>query len=1037
MRNNIPEFSGNPEDLDRFVDMILTDMSLDNLTYYANNKFATESVVTESGYILPATPEGGVDGVAGVDTDFPMPIHIGQSWDKELAKRVGEVIGNERRGTVNADVPNTLIFSAMSDIRPNPLNGRYYEEYSEDAFQAGTMADATASGIKGDDDFYLKANVDTKHYIGYNSEWNRKTSSNYINVRSLYDYQLPAFTKAVKSGNVQGYMSAFGSTNGIPNCISPLTKDIADQYDYALFNFCDLQGDSDLLDTLGNGYDMTYAPSSEVAAALLIKASVYANNYDPTLITQEDYLNAVNKGLFGLTRSDLEAYVRPQIEIWVRSGYFNQSEYPYADLAADESPMTSSNDAHQETALKAAEDGIVLLKNENNLLPLSKDKAILVSGMLADSRVQTWYSTATPNNIENAGITPVAALENLLENESGRVNYVPWIAGDIIRIKSDSSGKYVRTNDDKTLSADAESQEAAAEFQLYDWGRLAYSFLNLSSDQFLSNDAERLTPENFIYYQQNGIPIPNVEMESKDISVLPRIWSYEDVDGHKCFRYGAVESEVWQQLVSGIDFYESYLEAGNYLSVNADDMKLYLGNSTEDGPDETSFFAVETISEAGALVEAYVSDNDYAVLFIGIDSHIYASEMTDRPNLMLGENQIKLVENVAAAFKGKTVVVVKADESLNLDRIQNNDDVGAIVYMAYAGQYDSYALAKTLFGDSVPSAKLTASWLKDKSKLPQLLDNSSIDPNFTVDMKVADPADYKMTYMYNDSENTLYGFGYGLSYATFEYENISVTMASDTVIAVNLTVSNTGSYIGREIVQVYAAQDSSGYGSYVPAKQLIAFEKTDEILGGESQEVTIAISTDVLKKWNVVTQEYFIEVGNYNIMVGSSSEQLAHTETIAVSGTELGTLEITESVNVWERVFASSGTLAEEISKRRTAFREGNYFAVVSRQAGDFVAIPQVDLRGISTLELSVASANAESTIEIYINGTNGELLATLTFAATGTRTYYLYDDESAPVTEMDYTTVSQALDTTLDETVDLYLKFSAADIRIDWIKGI
>lgn len=318
----------NRENIDEVVTDILHDMTVEQLAHYAT-KDASQGIITKSGYELPKSAVGGTDGICGIDTDFPVPAAMGQTWNKALLEKIGSVIGTEIRGRYDFDDPNTLVYTAVSDMRGNPLCGRYYEGFSEDSLLTSQMAESMCGTIRGTDDFYLLGQPVTKHYFGYQAEWNRTIANNYFNKRTLMDEQCKGFYDALESGKAVGIMNSFGGTNGIPNALGLYNDKIHVMDPYHLFCISDFNNDYFMSEGLGNGFDQVYVDNPQYIAALMIKAKTYTNDLTPDMVSVQDYIDAVQDGILDVTRKDLEEMIRPQIELWLRTGLYSQNKYPY------------------------------------------------------------------------------------------------------------------------------------------------------------------------------------------------------------------------------------------------------------------------------------------------------------------------------------------------------------------------------------------------------------------------------------------------------------------------------------------------------------------------------------------------------------------------------------------------------------------------------------------------------------------------------------------------------------------------------------
>jgi len=1009
-----PVFSGKPEDMDSFITEILENLTTDELAYYALQKYATEGKTTEYGYTLPPAVQGGADAVAGIDTDFPMPVHIANSWDKKLAKKVGGIIGDEQRGRVAAANPNTLIFTGLVDLRPNPLNGRYYEAFSEDPYLSAVLCDAVGNGVVGDDGFYIKTQVSTKHFNTYYSEWNRLHGSRSVSARSLYEYYLPAFFKPVENAHMNGVMTAYAGLNGVPNAVSPFLKLLEEKYPYHLLNVSDYNGDGNMLDGIGNGFDEAYAKTSEQVAALLIKAGSYSNNHAADTVTAADFVAAVNDGLFGVTVDDLREYVRPQFELWVRSGYFNQSSYPYASIASDGNPVDAGDKIHQNVALEAAEAGVVLLKNEGGVLPLAKDENILVTGMFADSQVKPFYAAATPSGIDNAGLTFIEGLK-AVQGDGGNLTYAPELNSRRIILKESSTGAYLSVGEDNKVYANAQDGKDASLFQLYDWGQDAYSFCDSSAENFLSVDDEN-----------------NLVLAARDKTATPACFTYEE-DGNegRYIRYGAIITDPSTRVRSDIQYYEYYTTQGNFLKADISDAGIVLGDAVTAGYDGQAVFTETVQGEAGEGASDYTGTCSKAVVFVGADPYVYASEATDRPRIAIGEEQIALVNRVAEAFPGNTIVVISSVHTLGVDEIKNNPNVAGIVLTTYGGEFNALGLANIIYGETSPSGRLAGTWLKDITSLPKLAETEGIDPRYTIDMNDADLVQNKLTYLYNDPSNVTFEFGYGLSYTEFEYDQISYI--SDMVqLKVSVRVTNTGSRSGADVVQVYAGGESAAYGGYVPRKRLAGFVKTAVLEPAESETVAIEIDREALSRWDVVAGRYIVETGRYQLQVGRSSEHIIWEETVEVSGSSVAPLNLTEPRSVWEAAYAGEGVTAAEVSKQRTSQFNGGYYAVVSDETQSYVILPGVEWDNLNSFTVVAGLAEGSGQILLYAGDMNEEPVCTLDITATGSITYNLDGNAAIPVTELKYESFSADIVQMQTGKADLYMVFRGKGIAVD-----
>ncbi|MFC4323963.1 glycoside hydrolase family 3 protein [Litchfieldia salsa] len=1074
-----PIFSGKPEHLTPFVNYIMdNDMSVEDLIYFSNgrqtyrdaegNIIRTRTV--KAGYSLPVYLDGK-DHVQGVYTDFPSFIGLGNSWNKDLANQVGTVIGNEKRGSVPVeDSSLALMWSAIGDIRNNPLSGRYDEGFSEDPVMASKLATSMGSGISGvnlsdgstDNDFYLKTGIQSKHFAVYNAQWFRKNTSNNVGVRALHEYQLPTFLRQIENGSIAGFMTSYGRTNGVPNSISPNIKIAREVSPYSVSLITDYGSVTDLVTGLGNGYDSSYVPDNAHLSALLANiASTWGNSrFDgsPGNPDKAQSVDGINRGLFNVDEAKLKEAVRPILELYVRLGYFNERDenglpidYPYNDLISN--PVNAGDAKNQEIALQAARESIVLLKN-NGTLPLAENKNVAVLGQFAEYRNKTLYSAGTPT-VPGSNLTIADAISKKLGDDQVEVRS----GGKLVAWKSNATGKYLTADlgttngilkaggehvaeTDETYSYNVGTGEYISKnevFEVYDWGQDAYSFTSLANGKYLMRNTKDATIE------LNG---------NRPTTLLPfnpyvnAVFSYENVGEDKSIRQGGFKGSFQG------GFETSFLTDGNYIAVSGDSVTANTNvesfkNLTDKG---SVTFKEVVLQEPGDVATELATTNDYAVIVIGAPAQINTSEGVDRARLDMGEDQLELATKAAAEFKAQgkqTVVVISSSFPVAMEQIHNDSNIDSILFAPYGGQFDGKALAEVLFGEVVPSGHLQSTWYKDISSFPGISEYSlpegdkissldQIDQRFTVDMTNADPAESKLTYQYTDAEVT-YPFGYGLSYTTFDYSNIQVPnrVNADGTFEVKVDISNTGSIGASEVIQFYVTNNTSEYGSNVPKKQLVAFGK-EYIPANETKTVTITVNPEDFAIWDVNRQEKIVETGNYTLMVGQSSADIKLSKSLTVTGKTLGTLDLSKPANVWDHAFHNNNLVYREVSKERTTTYAGQYYAVMSTGSDSWVGIPKVDLSNVKEIKLMVASDNPTSTIEIRKDSPTGERLAKLKFKETGESTYTVpsNDGSGATLNEMAYVEVTKPLKKSKG-TSNLYLVFDNKDIRVDTIQLI
>lgn len=259
---------------------------------------------------------------------------------------------------------------------------------------------------------------------------------------------------------------------------------------------------------------------------------------------------------------------------------------------------------------------------------------------------------------------------------------------------------------------------------------------------------------------------------------------------------------------------------------------------------------------------------DTVILCMGLDE-IAESEGLDRSNLRLAQNQLDLLQAVAAV-NPKIVVVLYSGSVVETPWL---DNCQALLYAALGGQAGAGAVADALTGKVNPCGKLAETWPLAYADIPSAADFAT--RRKTVEYREGLYIGYR--YFTTAEKAVRFPFGYGMSYTTFAYSD----MAADEQ-GVSLTVTNTGSVAGTEIVQLYVAKKNSEL--FRPAKELKGFARVT-LAPGEKQRITIMLDDKAFRFWNVKANRWEIEGGEYELLVGASVEDIRLCEKISVHGT--------------------------------------------------------------------------------------------------------------------------------------------------------
>lgn len=1083
----LPLFDGIPAHLDAYLDVLMDYIGTEGMVRYALGYRGDYQLRfgEHAGNIIPGSELFG-DHVQGVSTDFPAIIALGQTWNKELVKKVGKVIGTENLNTCDfldtISNFNAVTCTAMQDLRVNPLSGRYDEGFGEDGTLVSEMVDAMATGASGieeeenEDGFWTKCIVTTKHYTDYAGQQFRRSANIANSLRSVMEQQAKNIKKGISDGSVSGFMTSYGRTAGIPNSLSPLVQWIQSfapwGEDGGNYVVTDYSSDWQLYseNSMGNGYDNSYVPTYSDALSLMLMARTgqgAANDQstlkEPNTENQDAVMAELENGTSGLSLGDIKKTARAQVIPLIRNGIFNERDengypvnYPFISesMGASDTAYDYTNNEHQAVALQAAQESIVLLKNDNNILPLAKDANVAVAGPISDARFKTTYAVGRTPDLENAGLSIGRGMMAV----AGEDTITMTSDGNIIVLKASQNGKYVVADKNGILTASADTADEASKFEAYSWGQgngYSYKCVDNNSNNGLwlkfSEDRDGNIEFGVVGTEELNVADTGLSATSYTATLPSRISIATNDDGSSNILLNCYSESFFGA--------ESTYYKNTRLLTTAEDGTVGYTDQIVDKDGQTTLaaetqnqFTVETVQETGSVTVN--AGADYAVVVVGAPTRHSAGEGSDRSDLYLGKDQYELIDNISAAYPGKTIVVINSVFPVIAEEIQNNENVAAIVYAPYAGQYDGYATGQVLYGDVTPTGKLTSTWYADMSAFPLLDDYSipdgtnnttdlnGIAPRYTVDITQADAAATGLTYQYTNAPVT-YDFGYGLSYTTYEYGELSIgEQDTDGNFTATVSVTNTGDKAGAEIVELYASNPDSTYENYAPKKRLAAFEKV-ELDAGETKEVTLEVSGEDMALWNSNTDEYEIEAGTYTFEAGASSQDVKATAQAEITGSDFDGLDISEPVCVYDKSFAASNLTYNEYSKVHTAENlkndvlVGGYSTVMARNEGAWTALNGVILDGITKLTASVAyDGEGETGIEVHLDSPDGEKVAEFNFGATDVNTYTVDAVEDYEVHELGYTNVEAELTSEVSGTHDVYLVFKNADTQIYTVQG-
>ncbi len=809
------------------------------------SRMTLEEKISQLGSYSPAVERLGIPeydwwneclhGVAraGVATVFPQAIGMAATWHQELIFRTAKAISDEARAKHHealregkrAQYFGLTFWSPVVNMARDPRWGRTQETYGEDPYLTSRMGLAFVKGLQGSDSKYFKLIATPKHYAVNNEEAVRHTGSANVNERELREYYLSQFEACVKEAHAQSVMGAYNAVNSTPCCANArlLTEILRKEWGFDGYVVSDCGAIHDIFE----GHK--FFPTPEEASAASIKAGCDLNCGQ----TYQRYLpNAVKQGL--VSEKEIDRALTRLFRARFQLGMFdppNRVPFAHIPISVVDSPK------HRELALQVARESIVLLKNEGGFLPLSKNlKSIAVVGPNANSLQFGNYSGQASKAVSPLGGIRKKVSHQTIVNYSGGCqisdNIFNPIPSEYLRPAGGKTGEHGLKAEyfgNKDLAGEPELIQIDPVVD-FDWGG-GTPDSQISSDKFSARWTGELIPPKTGAYK---------------IGVVTD-------DGVRFYFDGKLVVDEWHDRAAQQNTITVHLESNrrhkiqmDYFEDMGDAVAKLVWNCNEAG---------ENSLEEQALRLAQKSDVVIAVM--GLDQTLEAEEM-DRTRLDLPGVQKEFLKKLSAV-NPNIVLVLENGSPVALPWCAEH--APAILEAWYPGEEGGTAIADVIFGDYNPAGRLPLTFYASTEQLPPMSDYDLT---------------HGRTYMYL-KEKPLFAFGFGLSYTSFEYKNLKLNykiFGPADSLNVSFRLSNTGQCDGDEVVQFYVRALHSE--NLTQNKILKGFRRL-HLKAGKNRVVEFKLPIANLACYNTEKKAFVTEPGNYEVQVGTSSDDIRVT----------------------------------------------------------------------------------------------------------------------------------------------------------------
>jgi beta-glucosidase len=799
------------------------------------SRMTLEEKVLQMQNTAPAIPRLGVPaydwwnealhGVAraGLATVFPQAIGLAATWDTDLMHRVADTISTEARAKYNEALRNNdhsryhglTFWSPNINIFRDPRWGRGQETYGEDPYLTGRLAVAFIQGMQGNDPHYFKVISTAKHFAVHSGpESTRHQFDARPSERDLDETYLAAFRAAIVEGKADSVMCAYNSLDGAPACANTdlLQKRLRGEWGFQGYVVSDCGAVSDIY----HGHQ--YKATAGEASAAAVKAGT-----DLTCGTEyRSLVGAVAAGQ--ITEAEIDQSLERLFVARFKLGMFDPPErVPFSTIPYSEVDSA----AHRQIALEAARKSIVLLKNQNQTLPLkSSVRKIAVIGPSADDPESLMGNY---NGFSSKQVTPLEGMERQFGGQAQ------------IRF---ALGAAYTTQSQAPVPSDVLTPPSGTGH-----GLLAEYFDN--ADFTSQPKLQRVEPR---AYQPSGIADPAVAAAfpqrgysvrwtgalrtpvGGDYVIGPRSGGRSTMHIFLDDKELAAEAPAPASAApapgnagpgrGGAPQLHAQLEAGRAYHLRVEYAAPAAGGSAQ------LMWLPPAAPLLAEAVEA-VKSADVTVAFVGLNPNLEGEEMPvsvpgfaggDRTDLNLPEPQEKLIE--AAVATGKPVVVVLTSGSALAANFPA-ERAAAVLEAWYGGEEIGTAIAETLAGANNPSGRLPVTFYRSVEQLPPF-------------------DDYAMkgrTYRYFQGE-PLWGFGFGLSYSKFQYSKLHATQ-DQRGAHISARVKNVSKREGDEVAQLYL---SGAGGADDAVRELRGFERV-HLRPGETRTVEFTIAPEDLPEY--------------------------------------------------------------------------------------------------------------------------------------------------------------------------------------------
>ncbi|GJN89025.1 hypothetical protein Rhopal_001999-T1 [Rhodotorula paludigena] len=769
----------------------------------------------------------GPNGVRGSSHFLPTPAQcipcataLGATFDPEALQRMGAVLAREAKAK-----GSSLVLGPTINIQRNPLNGRAYESFSEDPLLSGNLAAAYVQGLQANG-----VGATVKHFVGNDQEDERMSVDVRIPERALREIYLKPFELAQKHAQPWSFMTSYSRLNGVHAAESQelLQQILRDEWKFDGLVMSDWFGTYSTTEAVNAGLDLEMPGPTRWRGQLLLHSTV-AGKVAPETIDARAY--AVLQAIQRSCQADIEV---------VRN---NRDKERTHDSAQDRA-----------TCREVTSESIVLLKNDQQVLPLRKEtlKKLAVLGPNAKARTVSGGGSAYLTS--SYVITPYEGIKSALAGSEVELaykagcyahRYLPMLDG-WIKTKDGNSGKWTSTFYN---SAPQDGAQPIAEHDLLGTRiRINDEKPKGLADQFYMNLEGYVTAEETGDFEFGISLVGRARVFIDEKLVIDNGFDKKQTRGASFYGLGTIEETGIVPFTAG-QTYKITVEYTNVpkQSTAADEVKG--GKQPPLMMAALRVGGAYKLDDKGGIEEAVqlAKESDAVVVVIGTTMD-WEAEAADRESLALPGHTDLLVSRILEVNPA-AVIVNQSGSAVTFPWVKQ---ASTVVQAWFGGNEIGNAIADVLFGKVNPSGRMSLSF-------PYRIEDCTAHLNWGA-----------------ESDAVLYGEGI-FCFTEWSSLSSSVKAAADALVEVTITVRNTGSVAGRDVVQLYVAPpppspiSSERYRR--PARELKAFKKTRVLSPGDSEQVSFSLDKAAFAYWrdSLVGKGWIVDEGSYTIFAAKDS----------------------------------------------------------------------------------------------------------------------------------------------------------------------